>query len=167
MKIKQLINEFEKNYTNYDYKPPSINDSTINKSIGSKKFNSSKSAPYHLPAHLNKNGNKAQQNQNISSLKILSSKSNNYSNKNNKPSVPSLNKPSTNTNKTTSQSSKTSQNSNVNQNSIVNKENINNKNSTAPMNIIVDDDDDDDLLFMTNLVSSTQKSQNPALSEGK
>lgn len=84
-KIKQLINEFEKNYTNYDYKPAAANDSTINKSIGTKKSksNSNKSAPYHLPAHLNKNGNKAQTNQNTSSLKIISSKSNNNANKNN------------------------------------------------------------------------------------
>lgn len=60
--IKKLIDQFENNYTNFEYKPPAPNDTTLNKTTGSKKFNtSSKSAPYQIPAHLNKT-NQAQRN---------------------------------------------------------------------------------------------------------
>lgn len=72
--IKKHIDQFENSYTNYEYKSPVKNDSTLNKSNGSKKSNNNiKSAPYQIPAHLNRTNN-----QRIGSVKTVS-KSNQYS----------------------------------------------------------------------------------------
>lgn len=61
--IRKLIDQFETNYTNFEYKPPAANDTTLNKTTGPKKFNtSSKSAPYQIPAHLNRTSNQVQRN---------------------------------------------------------------------------------------------------------
>ena len=67
--ITKLIDQFENSYTNFEYKPPSAHDSTLNRTNGSKKFHtSSKSAPYQIPAHLTKsNGNQLQRNQQANS----------------------------------------------------------------------------------------------------
>ena len=67
IKIQKLIDDFEKEYTNFEYKPPVGNDSTLNRTAASKKFNNTKSAPYQIPAHLNKSNQS--RNQTNSSVK--------------------------------------------------------------------------------------------------